>query len=150
MSTLEDSNRKKNISRSGRAGLVLPVGRLARMLKKGQYAKRIGSSAPVYLCAVLEYLVTEVLDMAADMARKNKRLRITPRHIMLVIRGDEELNSILENVVFANSGVRPSIHPMLLPVSSRKKAASVEDEESSADGEDAAESDKNIGPSQDF
>ncbi|KAF7040638.1 hypothetical protein CFC21_050530 [Triticum aestivum] len=52
--------RKKAVTRSVRAGLQFPVGRIGRYLKKGRYAQRVGSGAPVYLAAVLEYLATEV------------------------------------------------------------------------------------------
>lgn len=40
---------KKSVSRSSKAGLQFPVGRIARYLKKGKYATRIGAGAPVYL-----------------------------------------------------------------------------------------------------
>jgi histone H2A len=46
---------KKAVSRSTKAGLQFPVGRIARFLKKGKYADRIGAGAPVYLAAVMEY-----------------------------------------------------------------------------------------------
>ncbi|PNX61844.1 histone H2A, partial [Trifolium pratense] len=52
-------SRKKAVSRSTRAGLRFPVGRICRYLKKGRYAQRIGTDAPVYLAAVLEYLAAE-------------------------------------------------------------------------------------------
>ncbi len=52
---------KKAMSRSAKAGLQFPVGRVARYLKKGKYAERVGAGAPVYLAAVLEYLCAEVL-----------------------------------------------------------------------------------------
>ena len=50
----------KYVSRSSKAGLQFPVGRIARFLKAGKYADRVGSGAPVYLAAVLEYLAAEV------------------------------------------------------------------------------------------
>lgn len=50
----------KSVSRSRKAGLQFPVGRIARYLKKGRYAQRVGSGSPVYLSAVLEYLAAEV------------------------------------------------------------------------------------------
>jgi len=46
----------KSVSRSQRAGLQFPVGRISRFLRKGRYAGRVGGGAPVYLAAVLEYL----------------------------------------------------------------------------------------------
>ncbi|KAF7119697.1 hypothetical protein RHSIM_Rhsim13G0019000 [Rhododendron simsii] len=51
----------KAVSRSLKAGLQFPVGRVARFLRKGRYAQRVGSGSPVYLSAVLEYLAAEVL-----------------------------------------------------------------------------------------
>lgn len=53
--------RKKPVTRSVKAGLQFPVGRIGRYLKKGRYAQRVGTGAPVYLAAVLEYLAAEVV-----------------------------------------------------------------------------------------
>lgn len=52
--------KKKPVSRSVKAGLQFPVGRIGRYLKNGRYARRVGTGAPVYLAAVLEYLAAEV------------------------------------------------------------------------------------------
>ena len=65
-------------SRSSRAGLQFPVGRIHRLLRKGNYAERVGAGAPVYLAAVLEYLAAEVLELAGNAARDNKKTRIIP------------------------------------------------------------------------
>ncbi|KAF7119581.1 hypothetical protein RHSIM_Rhsim13G0086000 [Rhododendron simsii] len=56
--------RAKSVTRSIKAGLQFPVGRIGRYLKKGRYAKRVGSGAAVYLAAVLEYLAAEMGDIA--------------------------------------------------------------------------------------
>lgn len=106
-------------SRSSRAGLQFPVGRISRFLRKGRYAARIGGGAPVYLAAVLEYLAAEILELAGNAARDNKRTRIIPRHIQLAVRNDEELNKLLAGVTIASGGVLPNIHATLLP---KKKA----------------------------
>ncbi|CAI4224938.1 unnamed protein product [Auanema sp. JU1783] len=102
-------------SRSSRAGLQFPVGRLHRMLRKGNYAHRVGGGAPVYLAAVLEYLAAEVLELAGNAARDNKKSRINPRHLQLAVRNDEELNKLLSGVTIAQGGVLPNINSTLLP-----------------------------------
>ncbi|KAL1363225.1 hypothetical protein HN51_011413 [Arachis hypogaea] len=108
--TLGSGNAKKSTSRSNKAGLQFPVGRIARFLKAGKYAKRVGARAPVYLAAVLEYLAAEVLELAGTAARDNNKTRILPRHIQLAIRNDEELRKLLEDVTIANGGVLPNTH----------------------------------------
>jgi len=79
-------SKTKAKSRSSRAGLQFPVGRVHRLLRKGNYASRVGAGAPVYLAAVMEYLAAEILELAGNAARDNKKTRIIPRHLQLAIR----------------------------------------------------------------
>merc|ERR1711881_694651 len=115
-------------SRSSKAGLAFPVGRVHRLLRKGNYAQRVGAGAPVYLAAVLEYLAAEILELAGNAARDNKKTRIIPRHLQLAIRNDEELNKLLGHITIAQGGVLPNIHANLLPKKTSKpgKGASQE------------------------
>ena len=112
----------KATSKSSKAGLQFPVGRIGRYLKKGKYATRVGAGAPVYLASVLEYLTAEILELAGNAARDNKKTRIVPRHIQLAVRNDEELNKLLGSVTIAGGGVLPNIHAVLLPKKSKKTA----------------------------
>jgi histone H2A len=84
-------------------------------------AQRVGAGAPVYLSAVLEYLCAEILELAGNAARDNKKARIVPRHIQLAVRNDEELNKLLGDVTIASGGVLPNIHAVLIPKGSSKK-----------------------------
>ncbi|CAN0136487.1 unnamed protein product, partial [Phaeothamnion confervicola] len=101
--------KKKATTRSAKAGLQFPVGRIGRFLKQGRYSQRVGGGAPVYLAAVLEYLCAEILELAGNAARDNKKSRIVPRHVQLAVRNDEELNKLLGNVTIASGGVLPNI-----------------------------------------
>ncbi|KAI3879154.1 hypothetical protein MKX03_010658 [Papaver bracteatum] len=107
--------RKKAVTKSVKAGLQFPVGRITHFLKKGRYAQRVGSGAPVYLADVLEYLAAEVLELAGNAARDNKKSRIIPRHVLLAVRNDEELGKLLAGVTIASGGVLPNINSVLLP-----------------------------------
>ncbi|CAN8289050.1 unnamed protein product [Cochlearia groenlandica] len=111
--TLGSGTVKKATTRSSKVGLQFPMGRIARFLKKGKYAERVGAGAPVYLAAVLKYLAPEVLGwdglgirLAGNATRDNKKTRIVPRHIMSKLLGD---------VTIAAGGVMPNIHNILLP-----------------------------------
>jgi histone H2A len=68
-------SKKTNRTRSSRAGLQFPVGRMHRLLRKGKYANRIGTGSAVYVAAVLEYLTAEILELAGNAARDNKKIR---------------------------------------------------------------------------
>ena len=112
----------KSKTRSSRAGLQFPVGRVHRFLRKGNYAHRVGAGAPVYLAAVLEYLAAEILELAGNAARDNKKSRIIPRHLQLAVGNDEELNKLMSGVTIAQGGVLPNIQAVLLPKKSNAKS----------------------------
>lgn len=106
--------KKKALSKSAKAGVLFPVARMQRYLKRDTHHFRIGSGAPVYMAAVIEYLTAEILELAGNAARDNKKGRVTPRHILLAVANDEELHRLLANVTIAAGGVLPKIHPELL------------------------------------
>lgn len=105
---------KERVSISKRAGTLFPVSRLRRYLRGCTHRLRIAVGAPIYQAAVLEYLSAEILELAGNAAKDNKKSRITPRHILLAIANDEELNKLLKNVTIASGGVMPHIEPALL------------------------------------
>uniref|UniRef100_G3PLM8 Histone H2A n=1 Tax=Gasterosteus aculeatus aculeatus TaxID=481459 RepID=G3PLM8_GASAC len=112
--------RAKAKTRSSRAGLQFPVGRVHRHLRKGNYAHRVCAGAPVYLA----YLTAEILELAGNAARDSKKTRIIPRHLQLAVRNDEELNKLLGGVTIAQVDVLPNIQALLLPKKTEKPAKS--------------------------
>jgi len=112
--TAANKDKKEPTSRSSRAGIQFPVGRIHRQLKQRVQANgRVGATAAVYLASILEYLTTEVLELAGNASKELKVKRITPRHLQLAIRGDEELDTLIKGTI-ASGGVIPNIHKSLI------------------------------------
>merc|ERR1740138_1625652 len=96
---------------------------MRKSLKEGGFAKRVPVGGAIYLTAVIEYIVAEILELAGNAAKEQKKNRIIPRHIQLAIRNDEELNKYMKDVTIMNGGVLPNIHSVLMPKKTKPKEA---------------------------
>ena len=125
MATPKKVSRKttKSTSQSKKAGLVFPVGKIGTALRKGRYAPRISKSASCSVAAVLEYLTSEVLEVAAKaVLQRNKGKRITPRALTLAVRHDADLGALLKDVTLSRGGVVPKVEKALESKKKSKKS----------------------------
>lgn len=104
---------KKRIKESDKADISFPVGRIRRYLRELYPGHRQSAKTAVFLAAVLDYLVFEVISETVPFTRQAKKKRITPRHIRQCIRSDPDLDQLLHNVIFPEAGVMPHIEPFL-------------------------------------
>ena len=96
-------------------------------LRRGQYARRVGASAAVYMAAVLEYLTAELLELtvkaATSATKKGKKVsRLNPRILTLAVRHDEDLGALLQNVTLSRGGVLPAVNKALNKQKEAKKS----------------------------
>ena len=114
-------NTKKR-SQSIRADINFPVSKVCRHLKRTHHGVRIGRDTAIFLAAVLEYVVAEVIENASIVATGKDVKRITPQHIQQAIQSDHgELDKLFGGVGMNRGGVISSIHSQLLPKTRRSK-----------------------------
>ena len=109
-------------SRSAKAGLIMPVGRVHRLMKAGKFCGRYGGSAPVFMAGVLEYLAAELVHLAGNSAKDLHKKRITPRAVNLAIRGDADFAAMLSDALISGGGVMPHINKVLVKGKKKKKS----------------------------
>lgn len=118
---------KKSTSRAEKAGLVFPVSKVNRHLRDSRKSKRVGAGAPVYLAAVLEYVTTEILELAEKQLGKKKR--ISHVEVMKGIRKDEELNALLSGVALFTTDRIKNVSQAITYVPRASKKQTVDEDE---------------------
>ncbi|XP_062940693.1 histone H2A-Bbd type 2/3 [Cynocephalus volans] len=98
--------RRRTLSRSSRAELQFPVSHVDRLLREGGCSKRLSSSAPVFLAAVVEYLTANVLELAGKEAANCRRKRIAPQHVQRALDSNQQLQSLFQH------GTEPQVEEM--------------------------------------
>lgn len=100
-------DKKTPVSQMHMAGLTFPVARTEKIMRHLSIVDRMGKTAPVYMAAVLEYINAEILELAGNVTKDYKKVRITPRYITIAIMNDTELNDLFCDVTLGG-GVLPS------------------------------------------
>lgn len=107
-SVVSYENNKKNKNRGSKSslsGLVLPVTRIQNYMMRLSNASRKSEKSSIVMAAICEYLISEILKASIDIADKNKKIRISTRHIMLAIQSHKDLKVFYNNAVFAGGVV---------------------------------------------
>lgn len=125
---LSQRNLIERQSKSDKAGIHFPVGRIKRYLKNRIDGKRVSDYSAVYLAAVLEYLVAEVVEASGNVMKDTNKKLITPHHIKFGVGMDKELDELFKHVTISQGGVMPHIHDVLLPKRTTKRQNSSEAE----------------------
>jgi hypothetical protein len=59
------------------------------------YSLDICEDAPIYMAAVLEYLVTKVISLAGETANNTRKSQIKPSHLQIVFQNNEEVRDLM-------------------------------------------------------
>ncbi|MBE36391.1 MAG: hypothetical protein CMI16_12685 [Opitutaceae bacterium] len=124
-----ETPKKKSVSRAQKAGLVFPVSRIGKSLKKDGRTKRVAAGASVCLGATLEYLCAEMVEIAAQRCQKDKRKRITPADIVATLRADSELHKLTGGLTLSAGETMRKISQQLKPAATAAAAAAGQTEE---------------------
>ncbi|XP_035230381.1 histone H2A, embryonic-like [Stegodyphus dumicola] len=101
---MDRRRRFRNTTRSDKCGLIFPVARIKAILKVAHSFKRVSDTAAVFITAVLEYLVAEILEMSLCKARECSSWRIQPRHLNVAVKSDCELLPHFRTSTIPNGG----------------------------------------------
>jgi histone H2A len=102
----KSAKRKSGKSAQSYAGLVFPVARVHRLLRRHS-GGRVGRDAAVYMSGVLEYLTAEMLEGCGKEAEGLKRQRIDNRAIALNFSNDSDFNELCRGAMVPSGGVLP-------------------------------------------
>ena len=106
---------QKAVSMKEKTGVTFPIARVFRLLKKDRLNQRIAKSSAIVMTAVMEYITSEILELAGNVAVDAHKKRIVPRHISLALQQDDELAKMVSGCIIHEGGVKPGIHPALMP-----------------------------------
>lgn len=124
MAEVEEAPAKKEvISKSTRAGLLFPTGRIEKKLRKASIADRCGTAPSIYLTGVVESVIENVLKLANEQAASAKPAakRLTNAHVVAATRSDPDLARVFSGFCFSTSNDAPKAVEHILDAEDQKK-----------------------------
>lgn len=112
----------EKISRNKKASLILSISKTETILRT-YHCGNIAELTPIYLAAILEYIIAEILDLSVNAVRDSRKHTISSKHLLLVIQNDYALERLLRKInwTIVGGGVIPYIAYSLLPKKKEKK-----------------------------
>ncbi|XP_052027562.1 histone H2A-Bbd type 1-like [Apodemus sylvaticus] len=89
--------RKHSTARSSGAEPQFSVSKIERLLQERNLPKRLNSSAPVFLAGVLEYVTSNILDLAGQEAHTSGKKLISPENLTTAVQNNEELRHLFKD-----------------------------------------------------
>jgi len=108
---------EKAVMRETRAGITFSVSLCEKYLRDFDRSSfHLSSEAPVFLAGALESVALDLLSIASNVTRDDRKTNITVRHVYLAIQNDPLWKNLVNrlNIVLLESGTVPYIHPKLL------------------------------------
>jgi len=114
-SSFEYTEDTPKVQREVKAGLVTSISLIERFLRENS-TLRVSDKCAICLTAIVEYIISELLEFAGNNARDVKRVRINNRHLGLAVMEDDELNTFFRKlgVAIPGAGVVPHIDERLI------------------------------------
>lgn len=103
----------KKTTQSAKVGLNMPVGRIGRFIRKGKYSEQVGASSAVALASIVDYLISEITDLAGSSAEAASKHRVTPKIIFSGLQKDPQLEELFIDSVIGNGGARETFRTAL-------------------------------------
>ncbi|KAK6031865.1 core histone H2A/H2B/H3/H4 [Ostertagia ostertagi] len=103
---LKKNKYRAKVSKKNR--LAFPKMKFYRCLRR-MTRLRVADAASVFMAAIVRYLVEEVFSLAHDCMVRQKRKRITPQHIGMGVRIDDELKNRQRDAMLAGRPVQTVI-----------------------------------------
>jgi histone H2A len=131
----EEKKKRPAVSRSKRADLKMPVGRIGRQMRKSKvHPGYVGDNAVAAMTAIMEQFAIAIYEAAGEEAVAQKKTRIKPRHIYAAAKKDPDLKILLDGCIFATSDVKSADNKVKKEVIQeslkKRREASVRDKKS--------------------
>lgn len=99
----------KRVSKQQKAGLVLPVARIGKVVRSNlSHKDHVSMEAMIAVTAAAEYFVQELLELSGNTAIDKKKQQIKPTMIHEAIVGDPMLDRAFANHLIVGGGCRKS------------------------------------------